>query len=160
MLDSSSVLALPVDRRQSPVAAGVQRGVRRLFAELGHVSLPEFTLASGRRADVVALSPDGTLTIVEIKSCVADFRADRKWPDYAAYCDEFYFAVPDTMPCEILPAERGLIVADAFAAAIVRGAARHPLSGARRKAMLLRFARIAAGTLHALADPGARGALL
>lgn len=146
-------LPRPADRRQSPVAAGVQRGVRRLFAQLGHVTLPEFTLASGRRADVIALAPDGLLTIVEIKSSVADFRADQKWPDYEEFCDRFYFAVPETVPFDVLPEDRGLILADSFGAAIMREARHHPLSGARRKAVMLRFAHAAAGALHALADP-------
>jgi hypothetical protein len=145
-----------MDGRQSPTAAAIQRGVRRLFARLGHVTLPEFTLASGRRADVIALSPQGQLTIIEIKSSVADFRADRKWPDYEFFCDAFYFAVPEGLPLDIMPEDRGLIVADAFDAAILREARRHPLSGARRKAVTLSFARLAAGTLHALADPQAR----
>ena len=153
LLASRRPLAPPADRRQSPVAAGVQRGVRRLFAQLGHVTLPEFTLASGRRADVIALAPDGLLTIVEIKSSVADFRADQKWPDYEEFCDRFYFAVPETVPFEILPEDRGLILADAFGAAIVREARHHALAGARRKAVMLRFAHAAAGALHALADP-------
>jgi hypothetical protein len=148
---------LPVDGRQSATAAGVQRGVRRLFARLGHATLPEFTLASGRRADVIALAPDGHLTIVEIKSSVADFRADRKWPDYRDFCDRFFFAVPETVPLEILPDSAGLIVADAFDAAILRDPpVHHPLAGARRKAVTLRFARAAAGLLHTLADPEAR----
>ena len=146
---------LPVDGRQSATAAGVQRGVRRLFARLGHVTLPEFTLASGRRADVIALAPDGCIIIVEIKSCPADFRADRKWPDYRDFCDRFFFAVPETVPLDILPDSAGLIVADAFDAAILREPPAHPLAGARRKAVTLRFARAAAGLLHALADPEA-----
>jgi hypothetical protein len=149
------LLQLPVDGRQSATAAGIQRGVRRLFARLGHATLPEFTLASGRRADVIALAPDGCLTIVEIKSSVADFRADRKWPDYRDFCDRFFFAVPETVPTEILPETTGLIVADSFGAAILREAPGHPLAGARRKAVTLRFARAAAGLLHALADPEA-----
>jgi hypothetical protein len=157
MSDSSAVLrhrsTLPADGRQSPVAAGIQRGVRRLFAQLGHVSLPEFTLANGRRADLMALAPDGSLTIVEIKSSVADFRADRKWPGYEDFCDRFYFAVPETLPFDILPEDRGLIVADSFGAAVLREAAHHPLAGARRKAVTLRFAHAAASLLHALADP-------
>jgi hypothetical protein len=144
---------LPPDGRQSPVAAGMQRGVRRLFAQLGHVTMPEFSLANGRRADIMALAPDGALTIVEIKSSVADFRADRKWPDYEDFCDRFYFAVPETLPLDILPEDRGLIIADSFGAAIMREAQRHPLAGARRKAVTLRFAQTAALTLHALADP-------
>jgi hypothetical protein len=144
---------LGLDRRQSPVAAGVQRGVRRLFAQMGCVSLPEFTLANGRRADVIALGADGCLIIVEIKSSVADFRADRKWPDYRDFCDRFYFAGPETLPFDIFPEETGLILADAFGAAIVRETPTHPLAGARRKAVTLRFAHAAAGLLHALADP-------
>jgi hypothetical protein len=151
----SPVLSLRHDGRQSTVAAEVQRGVRRLFSQMGHVSLPEFTLASGRRADVIALCPGGTLAIVEIKSSVADFRADRKWPDYRDFCDRFFFAVPDTLPREILPDDTGLIVADAFGAAILREAPPHPLAGARRKAVTLRFAHAAAGLLHTLADPDA-----
>jgi hypothetical protein len=145
--------ALPPDRRQSATAAGVQRGVRRLFAQLGHVTMPEFTLRNGRRADVIALAPDGRLTIVEIKSSVVDFRTDQKWPDYEEFCDRFYFAVPETVPLDILPEDRGLILADSFGAAIIRDAPAHPLTGARRKAVTLRFAQAAAGLLHALADP-------
>ena len=148
-------LSLPADRRQSPVAAGVQRGVRRLFAQLGQATLVEFTLANGRRADVIALAPDGCITIVEIKSSVADFRADQKWPNYEDFCDRFFFAVPETMPFDILPEDRGLILADSFGAAIVREANRTPLPGARRKAVTLRFAYAAASALHGLADPDA-----
>jgi len=157
MSDSSALRrpssSLPADGRQSPIAFGVQRGVRRLFAQLGHVTMPEFTLANGRRADIIALSPGGALTIVEIKSSVADFRADRKWPDYEDFCDHFYFAIPETVPFDILPEDRGVIIADSFGAAILREASRHPLAGARRKAVTLRFAHAAASLLHALADP-------
>lgn len=148
---------LPVDRRQSQVAAGVQRGVRRLFAQLGAVSVPELTLASGRRADVVALGTDGKITIVEIKSSLADLRADRKWPDYRLFCDAFFFAAPETLALDAFPDGTGLILADSFGAAVVREAPRHPLSGPRRKAVTLRFARAAAMTLHMLADPDAAG---
>src|SRR4028119_1113625 len=112
MVAQAQPLFLPTNRRQSPIAAGVQRGVRRLFSPLGHSALGEFTLANGRRADVIALGPDGLLTIVEIKSSVADFRADQKWPDYEDFCDRFFFAVPETVPFDVLPADRGLILAD------------------------------------------------
>ena len=146
---------LPADGRQSARALSVQRGVRRLFAELGSVTIPEFGLANGRRADVIALAACGRLTIVEIKSSVADFRADRKWPDYRDYCDRFFFAIPPDLAPEIIPQEAGLIVADAFGGAVLREAGEPPLSGARRKAVTLRFAHSAARLLHALADPGA-----
>ncbi|UYW29086.1 MmcB family DNA repair protein [Methylorubrum extorquens] len=148
-------IVLPPDRRQSPIALNIQRGVRRLLAEMGCVSLPEFSLANGRRADVIALCGAGRLTIIEIKSSVADFRADRKWPDYRDYCDRFFFAIPETVPESLIPEECGLIVADSFGAAILREPPDHPLSPARRKSVTLRFAHAAAGLLHALADPGA-----
>src|SRR5215203_501132 len=148
-------LALKADGRQSPTALAVCTGTRRLLAGHGFTSLTEFTLASGRRADILALGPDGAIWIVEIKSSLADFRADGKWPDYRDFCDRFFFAVPETVPLEILPETAGLIVADSFGAAILREAPGHPLVGARRKAVTLRFARAAAGLLHTLADPEA-----
>lgn len=150
---SPALRPLPIDGRQSPTAASVQRGVRRLLAQLGHASLPEFGLANGRRADLIALAPCGLLTIVEIKSSVADLRADRKWPDYRDFCDRFFFAIPACVPQELIPDDVGLILADGFGAAILRDAPEHPLAGARRKAVMLRFAHAAASTLHGLADP-------
>lgn len=150
--------ALPVDGRQSEAASAIQRGVRRLFAQRGAVSLPEVSLANGRRADIMALAPDGVITIVEIKSCRADFMADRKWTDYREFCDHFYFAVDARFPCELLPEGAGLIIADAYGAESVCEPESHPLATARRKALTLRFARQAASTLHVLADPdGMRG---
>lgn len=143
------------DGRQSPAALGVQRGVRRLFAQMGAVTVTELTLASGRRADIVALSRDGILTIIEVKSSIADFRADRKWTEYRLFCDRFYFAIPQTVPVDIMPEDSGLILADGFGAAILRDAPLHGLAGARRKAVTLRFARSAAAMLHTLADPHA-----
>lgn len=137
------------------MALNVQRGVRRLFAQMGAVTVTELTLASGRRADIVALSRDGVLTIIEVKSSIADFRADRKWSEYRLFCDRFFFAIPDRVPTDIMPEDAGLILADSFGAAILRDAPLHGLAGARRKAVTLRFARSAASTLHALADPHA-----
>ena len=111
------------------------------------------TLHSGRRADLVALSGDGSIHIVEIKSSVADFRADSKWPDYQLHCDRLYFAIPPEVPMTIMPDEAGLIVADAYGAEIVRDAPEHRLSSATRRAVLMRFAQTAAHRLHGLSDP-------
>src|ERR1700730_7259569 len=47
----------------------------------------------GRRADIVALATHATIHIVEIKSSVADFRADTKWRDYRASCDRLFFEI-------------------------------------------------------------------
>ena len=142
------------DRRQSEAAAAIQRGTRRLLATLGYSTLPEFTLATGRRADIVALSSSGEIWIVEVKSSVADFRSDGKWSEYEAFCDRFLFAVAPHFPAEILPESAGLILADAFGAELMRPALETTLSAARRKAMTLLIARSAAVRLHGLADPG------
>lgn len=120
------------------------RGVVRLFVDLGLAPLVEFKLANGRRADVAGLDRQGRLTIVEVKSCRADFEADGKWPDYLEFCDRFYFAVDPSFPMELLPSDEGLILADAYGAVIRKPSLERPLVAARRKAVTLRFARQAA----------------
>lgn len=148
-----AVVSIRPDGRQSETAALVQKGVCRRFRAQGFATLCEFTLASGRRADVIALGPKGDVWIVEIKSSPEDFRADRKWPDYRDFCDRLYFAVSSTMDQALLPLDAGLIIADAFGAEILRDPAETPLNAARRKAMTISFARAAAMRLHGLYDP-------
>lgn len=160
MSESTSPPGVPVDRRQSPAALELQRGVSRTLLLRDFACLPEVTVASGRRADVMALGADGAIWIVEIKSSVADFQADRKWPEYRDWCDRLLFAVAPGFPVEILPEDTGLILADRFGGEIVREAPLHGLSGARRKALTLRFSRIAARRLTSLADPDLRQALI
>jgi hypothetical protein len=156
----STAFEVRSDGRQSPTALAVALGARRLLASHGFASVTELTLASGRRADIVGLGANGDIWIVEIKSCLADFRADRKWPGYRDFCDRFFFAVPTDFPQEVLPEDAGLVLADGFGAAVVRGAPIHRLAGARRKAVMLRFAHAAAGRLHGLVDPHGAGGLL
>lgn len=141
------------DGRQSETARAVQRGVLRHLALAGLVGVPEFSLVSGRRADILAVGAKGEVTIVEIKSSVADFRSDAKWHEYRAFCDRLLFAVPLDFPTGILPEDTGLLVADAFGAECLREAPLHPLAGATRKALTLRFARAAATRLALLHDP-------
>jgi hypothetical protein len=150
---SSLAVSLPIDGRQSPTALAVARGTTRLLHSLGFSVVAELPLASGRRADLVALGTDGEIWIVEIKSSVADFRADRKWLDYRAHCDRLFFATTLEVPCEIFPPDTGLIIADAFGAAIVCEAPEHRLHAATRRGVTLAFARAAALRLSALADP-------
>jgi len=144
---------LPPDLRQSPTALAVARGTQRLLGSLGFSSLPELALPSGRRADLVAMAADGEIWIVEIKSSIADFRADRKWQDYRLHCDRMFFATTPEIPAEIFPADAGLIVADAFNAQILVDAPEHRLHSATRKALLMAFAQTAARRLQSLADP-------
>jgi hypothetical protein len=128
-------------------AASITRGVQALMAGLDYASLSEVSLANGRRADVMALSPKGEIVILEVKSCLNDFRTDHKWPEYAPFCDRFYFAVDCDFPRERLPADVGLVVADAFGGAVLREAVARPLPPARRKQVTLAFARLAAWRL-------------
>src|SRR5437588_9286735 len=84
------------------------RGVCRALDQLGYASLTEFPLASGQRADILALGRTGDLIIVEIKRSVADLRADRKWVGYHDFADRLYFAVPNDFPALLIPVECGL----------------------------------------------------
>ena len=150
---NSAAIALPVDGRQSQTALAIARGTARYLHALGYCVVSELTLPSGRRADLVALGGDGEIIIVEIKSSVADFRADQKWTDYRLHCDRMFFATIVDVPREIFPTDAGLIIADAFGASIAAEAPEHRLPSARRKTMMLRFAHAAALRLQALADP-------
>lgn len=129
----------------SGVAAGIFRGVTRALIDADLGVIPELPLANGRRADLVGIDHVGRITIIEVKASLADYRSDHKWRDYLDYCDVFYFAVSDDFPKEVLPDDEGLMIADAFTAEILRPARYRPISAARRKAMLIRFARLAAG---------------
>lgn len=135
------------------LARDLARGVCRALAERGFATLIEVTLANGRRADVLALGREGELAIVEIKGSVADFRSDRKWPEYRDFCDRLYFAVPEGFPVELIPEGCGLIRADPFGAAVMRAAPHLALAPARRRAMTLRFATLAAERLRRMIDP-------
>lgn len=133
-------------------AADVARGTSRLLMQEGFSPILEFSLASGRRLDVAALGADGTVLGVEIKVALADLRGDCKWPDYLEFCELFYFAIPPDFPDEFVPAGTGLIVADRYGGAIVRPAQPALLHASRRKAVTLRFAKVAAERLALVLD--------
>jgi hypothetical protein len=105
--------------------------------------------------DLAAITSTGSILGVEFKVSIDDFQGDTKWPEYLEYCDEYYFAVPGSFPEHLPPQEHGLIVADKFGAAIIRPSRVEAVSSARRKAMLIRFARVAAERHAKLLDPGA-----
>ncbi len=129
------------------------RGAMRFLESLDHGVLTEFPLKSGRRADILSLGEKGEIWIVEVKSGVPDFRADHKWQDYLEWCDRFFFAVGPEFPPEILPEDAGLLISDEYEAALVREPVAMPLLGARRKALTLRFAHLAARRLSGRGDP-------
>lgn len=152
-LVANPALEMPADGRQSETALDIARGTARLLHAHGFCVVSELGLPSGRRADLVALDAGAEIWIVEIKSSVADFRADQKWQDYRTHCDRLFFATCMEVPCEIFPKDTGLIVADAFGAQVMCEAPEHRLPAATRKSIMLSFARAAALRLQSLADP-------
>jgi hypothetical protein len=141
----------------------VRRAAARLCLALGWAPVHEMTLPNGRRADIMALRPDGGFVCIEIKSGLRDFQTDLKWPEYRAFCDALFFAVDADFPEALIPEATGLIVVVEREAVLLREAPAHPLPPARRKALLQRFAVLAAMRLAAAEDPAAlvelRGAL-
>lgn len=129
------------------------RGVARLLRSMDHAVLTEFTPVRGLRVDVISLSPKGDFWIVECKSCRSDFASDRKWQGYLDWCDRYFWAVDGDFPSELLPAETGLITADAYGAEIQRMPPETRLAGARRTKVLRDFARAGALRLQGLTDP-------
>ncbi|MCX7308579.1 MAG: MmcB family DNA repair protein [Afipia sp.] len=148
-----SIPSPSTDRRQSAIALEIARGTSRLLRSLGFSCVSELTLPSGRRADLVAMNARGDIWIVEIKSSVEDLRADQKWQDYRAHCDRLFFAFTQDLPCEIFPADTGLIVADGYGAHMHCDAPEHRLPAATRKSMILIFGLHAAQRMNRLIDP-------
>lgn len=124
------------------------RGVCRLFGGLGFGTLTEFKLSNGRRVDVMAIDRNGEFVIVEVKSTVADYRGDRKWHEYLAFCERFYFAVPPGFPTGLLPDDCGVIVADPYEAAVRRETVPRRLNTNRKRQQLIRFALVASERLR------------
>ena len=144
-----AAIELVFSRRETTLS--VTRGAGRVMVDLGYAPLLEVCLPNGRRADVMAIGPRGDIVICEVKSGLEDYRVDRKWGEYAPYCDAFYFAIAPEFPSDVLPDHPGLIVADGFGGAVVRDAPLTPLAPARRKALTIAFARL--GAMRTLRDP-------
>lgn len=131
------------------------RGVCRHLAGHGFAVVEEFVPERGKRVDVMALGAKGEIWVVECKSSRADFMSDGKWSGYLDWCDRYFWAVDDLFPTDLLPEGTGLIIADAYDAEILRMGPETKLSGARRNALIRRFAIHAARRLQAMRDPEA-----
>lgn len=134
-------------------AALVRRAAARLCVAHGWAPLHEVGLPNLRRADLLALRGDGGFVCVEVKSGERDFLVDAKWPEYREYCDALYFAVDADFPVALIPEDVGLIVCAGLEAAVLREAPAHPMTPARRRALLQRFAALAALRLEGVLDP-------
>ncbi|MGE0419705.1 MAG: MmcB family DNA repair protein [Acetobacteraceae bacterium] len=141
-------MMLPPER-----SALIRRASARLCLRLGWAPLHEVPLPNGRRADILALRPDGDFVCIEVKSGLRDFQTDLKWPEYRDFSDALYFAVDTDFPQDVLPDDTGLIVAAGLEADVLRDAPAHRLAGARRRALMQRFALLAAGRLAFVEDP-------
>ena len=146
----------------------IRRAAAHLCSRLAWVVLHEVSLPNGRRADILALRPDGGFACIEVKSGPRDFLVDGKWPEYRPFCDALYFAVDDAFPLPLLPADVGIMVACvgphclpgiAGEAELLREAPTHRLPPATRRALTHRFATIAASRLAALEDPAITASL-
>jgi hypothetical protein len=147
------VAAPATDRPPAERTLLVCRAAQRFCAARGWAPVAEMPLPNGRRADLLALLPDGGFVVVEVKSCARDFLSDGKWHEYREYCDRLFFAVDLDFPQELLPDDVGLVVAEGPDAVMVRDAPTHGLAPARRRALLHRYAVTAAARLAALQDP-------
>lgn len=64
------------------------------------------------RADVVAMTMKGQVTIVEVKSSYADYVTDHKWRGYTKFAHKFYFAMTEDVyeeVCHLVPADVGVL---------------------------------------------------
>lgn len=140
-------------------AYAVRRAAFGLCLRLAWAPVHEVPLPNGRRADILALRPDGGFACIEVKSGPRDFLTDFKWPEYRDFCDALFFAVDADFPAALLPDEVGLIVCHEGEAELLRDAPSHPLASARRRALLHRFAILSATRLAGLEDPAGTSAL-
>ncbi len=137
-----------------PDASDIARGAVRLLDTLGFRSLTEMRLISGRRVDAIGLDGRGRFAVVEVKSSLADLRADEKWPEYLPFCDWFYFAVAPDFRLDALPANTGIIIADRYGGEVVRPSPGAPMASATRRRQTLLFAHTASGRLSRLLESG------
>ena len=148
-------LPLPSEAAPAPKPGQLlARGVCRHLDSHDFVSVEELIPAAGLRVDVMAIGPKGEVWIIECKSSRADFQTDQKWQGYLEWCDRYFWAVDEDFPTELLPDDTGLMIADAYDAEILRMGPEDKLAPARRKVMMMKFARHAARRWHGARDPG------
>lgn len=159
-MDSNSTLGFNSACAESTQPAKeVARGIVRLFARNDIWCAAEVPLANGRRVDLMGVDAKGQIVIVEIKVAHSDLMNDCKWTDYLEYCDRFFWGIPPDFERTLLerdtfsPDRCGMIVGDNYDGEILRDALLEPLASGRRKAMMMRLARLAMQRNTRLLDP-------
>lgn len=104
-----------------PTAVEIRSVVTKYFTDKLMCVNHELGLCKGGRyrADVMALSMNGYINIVEVKSSVADFTSDKKWHNYLPYANQFYFAMDAAVYRKLLakdriPADVGIILVKVY----------------------------------------------
>ena len=128
-------------------SGGSSAGLKRFCEGVGDNTIDIANASRRIKISEVEKCSAAGITIVEIKSSIADLKADNKWPDYREYCDALFFATLSDVPPDIFPEDAGFIVADAHGAEIMRPAPEEKLIAVRRKAVHLAFARASAQRL-------------
>ncbi|MCG8543751.1 MAG: MmcB family DNA repair protein [Alphaproteobacteria bacterium] len=146
--------ATAISSSEQPDAADITRGAVRLLDTLGFRPLTEMPLASGRRVDAIGLDGRGRFAVIEVKSSLADLRADDKWPEYLPFCDWFYFAVAPDFRLDALPENTGIIIADRYGGEVVRASPVTPMASAKRRRQTLLFAHTASSRLFRVLESG------
>ena len=96
------------------IAQEIKDEVATYFAKKGNCVHFEVGLVPwGKlRADVVAMTMKGQITVVEVKSSYQDFVTDHKWRGYTKFAHRFYFAMTEDVyeeVCHLLPADVGVL---------------------------------------------------
>lgn len=61
-------------------------------------------VAKGRRkVDIIGVNLKGNIIVIEIKSCLKDFKDDKKWQEYLPYCNQFYFLFTQVAWTQVKP---------------------------------------------------------
>jgi hypothetical protein len=95
------------------------------------------------RADVVAVNMRSEISIVEIKSSVADYRSDKKMLGYLKFCDKFYLGLAQEVYdkiCHLVPQGVGIFIIDGSTTWIKKRATSHSVDPETRLNLVTRMA--------------------
>lgn len=85
----------------------------------------EVELSPHLRCDILCITYEEQVIIIELKTCKQDFKSDNKWQKYMDYCDYFYFFSPrDIVPIDEIDNKVGLLYLDGNNVITIREASR------------------------------------
>ena len=131
--------------KRKTITASVGDQVAKYYTDKRYCVSKEIGLCKrGRlRADFLALNTKRQIVIVEVKSCVQDFRTDKKWRKYLPYCNKLYFALTpevwERLKTEI-PQGIGVMVTNGYGVTVVQNAKTRPVDLDHQLEILTRLA--------------------